>query len=282
MPNLYIQSGQSGLGAQLVAGARREQAGIGDQVAVRPGAPVQQQAGVSTRTCSNPASPALGSTASTTCSISERADLHQIAVRRLPREILLAVFRQTLGIDETLLQLQRLPIGLMDDEVVKGGRPDPQSRGAPPPSRRRPGVAGGSPGRCTGCPARRSRRLCCESPGAATRYACPPRSCRRRRCAPASPRPPAHAAPCSPSSGSRRTARTGRPRSGSCPRLVVAFADPVQDVLLDLKVGAGPPGGASATAVGRTHVRPGAIDVRDLVRAADAEIGSCSRPSLMP
>ena len=58
--------------------------------------------------------------------LGERTDVHQVAIRGLLSEILLAITGQTLGIDEALLQLQRLPIGLMDDEAVEDGSTDSQ------------------------------------------------------------------------------------------------------------------------------------------------------------
>ncbi len=124
---MYIQLAETGLGAQLVAGAWREQAGIGDQITVGPGTPMQQQAGgVDPYLQQAGLAGARQHRLHHVLHLGERADLHQITVGGLAGKILLAILRQPLRIDEALLQLQRLTVGLMDDEAVKDGRPDPQ------------------------------------------------------------------------------------------------------------------------------------------------------------
>ncbi len=167
------------------------------------------------------------------------AKLHQIAVGRLLREILLAITRQPLGIDKALLQLQRLAIGLMDDEAVKDRGTNPQPKlhrhllvGGQPLQPDHPGAVFAAPlGDLVGDVANGQQRRFgtpirheAAGPGGTQQ---PPLGHQFTQCP--VDRHPAHG----------ELLAQGRFGRDPVPRLIVAFADPIQNMLLDLQVEGG-------------------------------------------
>ncbi len=93
---------------------------------LRPGTPVQQQAGgIYADLQQSRLTGARQHGFHHVLHLGEGANIHQIAVGGLLGKILLTITRQAPGIDEAFLQLQWLAIGLMDDQAVKDGGANP-------------------------------------------------------------------------------------------------------------------------------------------------------------
>ncbi len=204
---------------------------------LRPGTPVQQQAGGIYADLQQSRLTGAGQHGfHHVLHLGEGADIHQIAVGSLLGKILLAIARQAPGIDEALLQLQRFPIGLMDDQAVKDGGANPQSQlyrhllvGGQSLQPDHPGAVlaatlgdlvgniANSQQRRFGTPVRHEAAGTCGTHQPPFRHQFPQRPVDRH---------PAHGELLAQGSFGR----------DPVPRLIVAFADPVQNMLFDLQI----------------------------------------------